>query len=192
MKVAALGRAAVEGVEAGGVVAVVKHMPGLGRASADSHDELPLVDASDEDLASDLAPFRALASAPAGMVAHLVLAAWDPDRPASASPTVIRDVIRGRIGFEGLLLSDDIAMGALSGPGAERAAAALEAGCDLALHCSGVLDEAVAVARRVGDAETPRLGQAMARRGQSELGSHELLAKRDALFAAAGLAHIGR
>jgi beta-N-acetylhexosaminidase len=189
MKVAALGRAMLDGLEAGGVIGVVKHMPGLGRAAADSHEELPVVTVSEQEMEADLAPFRALASAPAGMVAHLLLSAWDAQRPASTSPALIAEVIRGRIGFEGLLLSDDICMGALPGSIPDRAEAVIEAGCDLALHCSGDLAEAQAIAKRlspISGAAKARLQAAMARTGKpSDVSFDDLADKRDALFAAA-------
>jgi beta-N-acetylhexosaminidase len=146
--VAELGRAALEGMLAGGVLPVVKHIPGHGRAQADSHLELPVVRA---DLASlreiDFAPFRALASAPLAMTAHVVYTAIDPERPATLSRKVISEAIRGDIGFQGLLLSDDLSMRALSGGFGERARAAFEAGVDVALHCNGDLSEAAAVAK---------------------------------------------
>lgn len=146
IQIAALGRATLEGLAKGGVAGCVKHMPGHGRAQADSHRELPVVSASREELEADFAPFRSLRSAPAGMVAHIVYTALDPDRPASLSPAVIEDTIRRDIGFGGILLSDDICMAALSGTQGERAAAAVAAGCDLALHCSGDLAEMEQVA----------------------------------------------
>lgn len=188
MQVAALGRAVLDGLEAGGVLGVVKHMPGHGRARADSHEELPVVDASADDLAADLAPFRALAGAAMAMAAHLLYPAWDPERPASASPAVIAGVIRGEIGFEGLLMSDDIAMAALSGPVAARAQAAIAAGCDLALHCSGVAADNEAIAGALGGmdaAASARLERALARiAGKASAQDHEALAaKRDALLA---------
>src|SRR5687768_7045435 len=108
MQVAALGRAVLDGMASAGVVGVVKHMPGHGRALVDSHKERPVIDASDEELAIDLAPFERLRNAPMGMIAHLVYTAWDADRPASLSPTVIAKIIRGRIGFDGWLISDDL------------------------------------------------------------------------------------
>jgi beta-N-acetylhexosaminidase len=145
--VAALGRAAAEGLLAGGVLPVVKHIPGHGRAGADSHEALPVVEASRQELnAIDFAPFRALADMPLGMSAHVVYTAIDPDHPATTSRRVIEEVIRGSIGFDGLLMSDDLSMKALSGSLRERAAAALAAGCDVALHCNGKLDEMQAVA----------------------------------------------
>ena len=188
MQVAALGRAVLDGLEAGGVLGVVKHMPGHGRARADSHEELPVVEASEAELAVDLAPFRALAGAPVGMAAHLLYPAWDPDLPASISPTIVADIIRGEIGFEGLLLSDDIGMGALPGPVAARAEAVIAAGCDLALHCSGAAadNEAIAGASgTIGPAATARLERALARIAgkASARGYEELAAKRDALLA---------
>src|SRR4051812_16329766 len=110
MQVAALGRAALDGLASAGVVGIIKHIPGHGRALVDSHKELPIVTASAEELESDLEPFERLSSAPMGMTAHVVYTAWDPDCPATMSPTVIRDIIRGRIGFDGWLMSDDIGM----------------------------------------------------------------------------------
>jgi beta-N-acetylhexosaminidase len=165
MQVAALGRAVLDGLASAGVVGIVKHMPGHGRALVDSHKELPVVTASAQELESDLEPFERLASAPMGMTAHVVYTAWDPDRPASMSPTVIRDIIRGRIGFDGWLMSDDIGMEALEGDFGSRAAGVVAAGCDVALHCSGKMDEMLAVARAIpamsaeGEA---RLARAMA------------------------------
>ncbi|HUG62949.1 MAG TPA: beta-N-acetylhexosaminidase [Methylomirabilota bacterium] len=145
--VAAAGRAAMEGMLAGGVLPVVKHIPGHGRSTVDSHHHLPVVTASLEELeALDFAPFRALADAPAAMTAHLVYTAIDPDHPATQSPLVIEAVIRGLIGFHGLLFSDDVSMNALSGSIGERAGRSLAAGCDIALHCNGVLAEMVEVA----------------------------------------------
>jgi beta-N-acetylhexosaminidase len=188
MQVAALGRAVLDGLEAGGVLGVVKHIPGHGRAYADPHGELPIVEASREALAEDFAPFRALADAPMAMAAHLVYPALDPLRPASVSPAIIADIVRGEIGFDGLLLSDDIGMGALSGPVAARAQAAIAAGCDLALHCSGVAAENEAIAGALGEmaaAASARLERALARIAgkASAQGHEELAAKRDALLA---------
>lgn len=160
MQVAALGRAVLEGLASAGVLGCIKHMPGHGRAPSDSHHELPVVDASAEELQRDFAPFRRLAWAPIGMAAHILYPALDPDRPATLSPTIINETIRGDIGFAGLLLSDDIAMGALTGTAAERAVAVVAAGCDLALHCSGELAEMVSVAAaldEISDESTERL-----------------------------------
>ncbi len=148
--VAALGRAVAEGLIAGGVLPVIKHIPGHGRARADSHVELPLVDAPLAELdATDFAPFRALRDMPAAMSAHVVYSAIDPDRPASTSARVTGDIIRGRIGFDGLLMSDDICMGALSGSARARAEAVIAAGSDIALHCNGNLNEAESAAAGV-------------------------------------------
>ncbi|MBB6251273.1 beta-N-acetylhexosaminidase [Nitrospirillum iridis] len=145
--VALLAQAQANGLMAGGVLPVVKHLPGHGRALADSHKELPRVTADLATLdAIDFAPFKALADLPLGMVAHILFTAVDADRPSSISPTVIRDIVRGRIGFDGLLISDDLAMEALSGTVAERAVAVLAAGCDVALHCNGTVAEMAAVA----------------------------------------------
>jgi beta-N-acetylhexosaminidase len=165
MQVAALGRAVLDGLREGGVVGIVKHMPGHGRSMCDSHKELPVVDAGEAALETDIAPFKALGDAPMAMTSHVVYTAWDGERCASLSPTVIGEVIRGRIGFDGFLMSDDIGMHALSGSFAERTAGVLAAGCDVALHCSGVMDEMVDVARGAGpltaEAEA-RLARAMA------------------------------
>ncbi len=145
---AILGRAACEGLLAGGVCPVIKHIPGHGRATEDSHKALPRVDASIEDLrAVDFPPFAALADAPWGMTAHVVYKAIDPDRPATTSDAVVNGVIRDHIGFDGLLLTDDLSMRALTGPFEERASKSLEAGCDVVLHCNGDMGEMVASAK---------------------------------------------
>jgi beta-N-acetylhexosaminidase len=145
-RVAAMGRAVSEGLLAGGVAPVIKHMPGHGRARVDSHHELPVVDVSRGELKRDLAPFAALRDLPMAMSAHLLYAAIDPERPATMSSIVVQEVMRGEIGFDGLILSDDLSMKALKGPFDERAAAVIEAGLDIVLHCNGDLDEARAVA----------------------------------------------
>lgn len=140
--VALMGRAAAEGLIAGGVLPVIKHIPGHGRAKADSHLDLPVVDAPTEALeARDFAPFRVLSDMPMAMTAHVVYSAIDPRRPATTSRRAVREVIRGRLGFDGLLMSDDLSMKALSGGFAERARASLAAGCDVVLHCNGDMDE---------------------------------------------------
>ncbi|MBS0411561.1 MAG: glycoside hydrolase family 3 protein, partial [Proteobacteria bacterium] len=145
--VGGLGRAAAEGLIAGGVLPVIKHIPGHGRAGADSHLSLPVVDSSYADLdAIDFAPFRALSDMPLAMTAHVVYSAVDPRRPATTSKAVINQVIRGAIGFDGLLMSDDLSMEALSGDLTERAEQSLNAGCDMLLHCNGKMDEMRAVA----------------------------------------------
>lgn len=190
MQVAALGRAVLDGLASAGVVGIIKHMPGHGRALVDSHKELPVVTASAEELEVDLEPFERLASAPMGMTAHVVYEAWDPERPASLSPIVIGDIIRGRIGFDGFLMSDDIGMEALSGDFAGRAAGVVAAGCDVALHCSGKMEEMIAIAGAVppltaeGEA---RLARAMASTMLEIEGLDfaEEIARRDTLLALA-------
>jgi beta-N-acetylhexosaminidase len=165
MQVAALGRAALDGLAAGGVVGIIKHMPGHGRALADSHKELPVVRASAEEMEVDLEPFRTLRGAPMGMTCHCVYAAWDSERPGSQSPVVIGEVIRGSIGFDGFLMSDDIGMNALAGGFGERARGVIEAGTDAVLHCSGAMAEMVEVAGAAGDLSaqgSERLERAMA------------------------------
>ena len=150
--VTALGRAVMEGTFAGGCLPVIKHIPGHGRATSDSHLDLPKVEASREDLEdNDFAPFKALADAPLGMTAHIVFEALDADRPATLSPQVIEKIIRGTIGFDGLLMTDDLSMKALSGSFTDRAAASLKAGCDLVLHCNGDMVEMKAVAEGTGE-----------------------------------------
>jgi beta-N-acetylhexosaminidase len=192
MQVAALGRAVFDGLAAGGVVGVMKHMPGHGRALADSHKEMPVVRASEAELEIDLEPFRTLRSAPMGMTCHCVFTAWDPDRPASQSRAVIGEVIRGRIGFDGLLMSDDIGMHALSGGFAERGRRVIEAGTDAVLHCSGDMAEMVAVASTaepLSEKGHERLERAMASASvtaaSASPGYDELTDKRDRLLALA-------
>lgn len=190
MQVAALGGAMLDGLAAAGVAGVLKHMPGHGRATADSHHALPVVDASAEALATDLAPFRALARrAPMAMTAHILFKAWDDERPATLSRTVITDIIRGELGFDGLLMSDDIAMEALSGQLAERAHAALAAGVDIVLHCSGEAADNETLAKAlppIGDKAAARLKGAMAATGEGKTDDFAALsAKRDALLALA-------
>jgi len=191
MRVAALGRAVLSGLARAGVTGVIKHMPGHGRAMADSHKELPVVEASADDLEIDIAAFRKLADAPIGMTAHVRYQAWDKDNPATLSPFVIGDVIRKRIGFDGLLLTDDLDMEALSGSVPERAEQALAAGCDLALNCWAKMDDMTGMAARLPamSAQTAqRLDAALAETGDTFGGGDhgELLAKRDALLDLAG------
>lgn len=188
MQVASLGRAVLDGLASAGVVGVMKHIPGHGRALVDSHHELPVVSASDADLQIDLEPFERLRDAPMGMVAHVVYEAWDPDFPASQSEIVIRDIIRGRIGFDNFLMSDDSNMNALSGSPGERAAACVAAGCDAALPCDGVLANNIDVAKHVGDlslegAERLARAMALAFTPDDEMDFAEAVAKRDALLA---------
>jgi beta-N-acetylhexosaminidase len=159
-KVAAIAAAVAQGLLAGGVLPVLKHLPGHGRATADSHHKLPVVDTPRATLEkTDFAAFRPLGGLPLGMTAHVVFSAIDPDAPATTSVTMVREVIRGAIGFEGLLMSDDVSMNALSGTIAERTQAALAAGCDVVLHCNGDLAEMQAVASAAGELA----GQAQAR-----------------------------
>ncbi len=186
LRVAALGRAMLEGLAAAGIVGVVKHMPGHGRALVDSHHLLPTVTASDAELEVDLTPFRTLAAAPMGMTSHIVFEAWDAERPATLSPTIITDIIRGRIGFDGLLMTDDIDMKALSGTAGQKAAGAIAAGCDLVLDCWARMDEMVEIAGlldEIAPASRDRLDRAMAsvRPGTGDMAA--LIAKRDALLA---------
>jgi beta-N-acetylhexosaminidase len=142
-----LGQATVDGLAAGGILPVMKHMPGHGRATADSHHALPVVDADLATLGtSDFVPFAALADLPMAMTSHVVYTAIDPDNPATTSKAVIGDIIRKRINFAGLLMSDDVSMGALSGDYADRAAAIFGAGCDIVLHCNGRIEEMRAIA----------------------------------------------
>ncbi len=188
MQVAALGRAILDGLASAGVLGVVKHIPGHGRALADSHLELPVVDAGEDELAVDLEPFERLREAAMGMTSHLLYSHWDAKRPASQSPIVIHDIIRQRIGFDGFLMSDDIGMEALAGDHGERAARCVAAGCDVALHCDGKMENMLLVAGAV-PALTPeaeaRLARAMAMRfaPDDEMDFAEAVAKRDALLA---------
>jgi len=186
MRVAAMGRATLEGLAAGGVVGVVKHMPGHGRARVDSHQLLPTVSASPDELEVDLAPFRALAGAPMAMTSHIVFEAWDRDRPATLSPIVIEEVIRGRIGFDGLLMTDDIDMKALSGTPGDKAAQAIAAGCDVVLDCWARMDEMQEVVARLGDMgerSLDRLEHAMASVGSASGSFDEAVATRDRFLA---------
>ena len=188
MQVAALGRAILDGLASAGVLGVIKHIPGHGRALVDSHHELPHVDAREDELAIDLEPFERLRDAAMGMTSHLLYRTWDAERPASQSPIVIHDIIRQRIGFDGFLMSDDIGMEALAGDHGTRALACVAAGCDVALHCDGKMDHMVSVAAAIPalspEAEA-RLARAMAMRftPDDEMDFAEAVAKRDALLA---------
>ena len=163
--VAVLGRAAAEGLLAGGVLPVIKHIPGHGRAGADSHQNLPIVTASRKKLESqDFLPFKALADMPAAMSAHVVFTSIDKDAPATTSRKVIRTVIRGKIGFDGLLMSDDLSMKALTGTFRDRTEACFAAGIDIGLHCNGNMDEMRAVAEG-----TPVLAGKAKRRAEAAL-----------------------
>ena len=161
--IAVLGRAQAEGLIAGGVLPVIKHMPGHGRAGADSHEALPVVDASQAELeAVDFAPFRALSDMPMGMSAHVVYTALDAKHPGTTSRKVIHKAIRKEIGFSGLLMTDDLSMKALQGDFGDRTRDALKAGCDVVLHCNGVMDEMQAIAKAV-----PKLGGKAKRRAEA-------------------------
>ena len=185
--IADLGRAVIDGLLAGGALPVVKHMPGHGRATVDSHFHLPRVSADRETLeATDFRPFRALADAPLGMTGHIVFDAIDPDRPATLSPIIIGEVIRGHIGFDGLLMTDDLSMKALSEGVGCSAAKALAAGCDVALHCNGVMSEMVEVAAaapRLEGRSAERAAKALALlRPRPEVDVAALAAARDGLL----------
>ena len=162
-----LGRAACEGFLASGVLPVIKHVPGHGRALVDSHEDLPRVSAPLEALRErDFQPFRDLSDMPIAMTAHIIYEAIDPDRPATTSKEIIASVIRSDIGFSGLLVSDDLSMQALRGAMGERTEAALEAGCDIVLHCNGDMTEMEAVAeaaRPLAESGAARLGNALSR-----------------------------
>jgi len=189
--VAALGMAAAAGHFQGGVIPVIKHIPGHGRAKADSHEELPVVDAGAEELTeTDFSPFRALNSLPWAMTAHVVYTALDGDNPATTSSEVISRTIRGTIGFQGVLVSDDIGMKALGGPFEERTKAVLAAGCDLVLHCSGDMAEMEAVAAGAGpvtDEGLARLknGEAM-RKAPKDIDAAAIQARLDEIMNAEG------
>ena len=190
MQVAALGRAVLDGMASAGVVGIVKHIPGHGRALVDSHHELPIVTAGAEQLDMDLEPFERLSSAPMGMMAHVVYVAWDPDHPASQSRAVIDNIVRQRIGFDGFLMSDDSNMNALTGTQAERASACVAAGCDVALPCNGVLSDNMEIARSLPEISiegADRLARAMAGTMVEPEGPDfaESVATRDTLLALA-------
>jgi beta-N-acetylhexosaminidase len=188
VRVASLGRHVIDGLREGGVVGVIKHMPGQGRAVVDSHYELPLVDAGEDALAIDLAAFEKLNDAPMGMTGHIMFPVWDAELCATMSPVIINDIIRGRIGFDGFLMSDDLDMKALTGDVSDRAAACVAAGCDVALNCWGRMDEMVAIAGKlpaITVSASQRLAAAMATIASvndfTEL--PDLIAKRDELLA---------
>jgi beta-N-acetylhexosaminidase len=185
MQVAALGRAVLDGLARAGVAGCIKHMPGHGRAHADSHKEPPTVEADEAELEKDIEPFRTLASAPIGMTAHVRYTAWDDANPATQSEFVIGEIIRKRIGFAGLLLTDDIEMEALSGSVPERGAKALAAGCDVVLNCWARMDDMIGLAEvlpAMGEAARKRLESALAEPKEPTGERPELIAKRDALL----------
>ncbi len=192
LRVAALGRAILEGLSRAGVAGCIKHMPGHGRTSTDTHKELPTVTASEAELELDLAPFKALSDTPIGMTGHLLFTAWDRDNPATLSKTIIDQVIRGKIGFSGLLLTDDIDMEALSGTVAERSVRAIEAGCDLVLNCWARLADMAAIADQLpalSSAANGRLQRALETTDilQPSGDKMRLIALRDSLLSASGV-----
>jgi beta-N-acetylhexosaminidase len=181
--VAAIARAVTEGLEQGGILPILKHIPGHGRAMADSHLSLPVVDTSKEELERiDFAAFKPLADLPMAMTAHVVFSAYDDAQPATTSAKMIEWVIRGVIGFQGLLMSDDVGMNALAGSIAERTRALIAAGCDMVLHCSGELDEMRQVAR-----EAPELAGKAAERARAALASRKVAKPFDRAAAQAEL-----
>jgi beta-N-acetylhexosaminidase len=185
MQVAALGRAVLDGLARAGVTGCVKHMPGHGRACADSHKELPTVEADEAELATDLEPFRTLRDAPIGMTAHVRYMAWDANNPGTLSSIVVNEVIRGKIGFTGLLLTDDIDMEALDGSVPERSERAIAAGCDIVLNCWAKMEDMVGIAERLPttSGETiARLDRALTVTATATGGRAQLIAKRDALL----------
>lgn len=193
MQVAALGRATLDGLAQAGVAGCVKHMPGHGRTTTDTHKSMPTVTASAEELEWDIEPFRTLNTAPVGMTGHLLFEAWDADNPATLSPVIIRDIIRGAIGFDGLLLTDDIDMEALSGSVPERSERAIAAGCDVVLNCWAKMDDMEQIAARLpalSDAGLVRLNRALSVTQQAQTGADkaQLLAQRDELLALVGAA----
>jgi len=182
-KVAAIARAVTDGLEQGGILPVLKHIPGHGRATADTHIKLPVVDTSAAELeAFDFAAFRPLADLPMAMTAHVVFSALDAEQPATTSATIIERVIRGSIGFQGLLMSDDVSMNALAGTIAERTRAIVSAGCDIVLHCNGKLDEMRDVA-----SETPILAGKALERAQAAIAARK---QPDAFDRVAGRAEL--
>ncbi len=191
VRVAALGQAVLDGLRQGGVVGILKHMPGQGRAIVDSHHDLPVIDDNDQELETDISPFRMLQNAPIAMTGHTIFSAWDNDHCATMSSIIIGDIIRRRIGFDGLLLSDDLEMKALSGSVADRAYQCISAGCDIALYCSARLDEMREIADKlpdISDTAYVRLRRAMSPitrdRGNIDVSRiAALTAKRDELLA---------
>ncbi|MEO0412030.1 MAG: beta-N-acetylhexosaminidase [Pseudomonadota bacterium] len=186
--VAALGKAVMEGLGESSVVPVIKHIPGHGRAKADSHLELPVVDAPIDALSdTDFAPFAALSSAPMAMTAHILYSALDPNACATHSPGIVGDIIRKQIGFDGLLMTDDLSMKALGGDMGERAQRSIDAGCDIILHCNGDMAEMEAVAEAaptLAGQPLERLSGAMAwpQRGENAPDVAACVAKRDSLL----------
>ncbi|MGB3723402.1 MAG: beta-N-acetylhexosaminidase [Pacificimonas sp.] len=184
--VASLGKALMDGLRESGTCAIVKHIPGHGRAGADSHKSLPVVTASRADLAADILPFQRLGAAPMAMTAHVLYEAIDPENCASLSSTLITDTIRTEIGFGGLLMCDDIGMSALKGSLATRMTGALDAGCDVVLHCSGDFAEMQGLfqnAPQMSDVALKRLTKAMAWAERDPVTVNDAVEQRDELLA---------
>lgn len=193
LRVAAIGRAVLDGLGRAGVAGTIKHLPGHGRTMCDTHKAMPTVTACEAELEADLSPFRALNQAPSAMTGHLLFTAWDPENPATQSPFIIEQIIRGKIGFDGLLMTDDLDMEALSGTVPERAERAVAAGCDIALNCWAKLDDMTGICERLptmGAKGQARLERALSftRLDGASGDQGALLAKRDALLALVGTA----
>lgn len=192
MQVAAIGRAILDGLAEGGVTGCIKHMPGHGRSMVDTHKEMPTVHESAEELEADLTPFRKLNSALIGMTGHLKFPVWDEEWPATLSEPIIRDIIRGKIGFQGLLLTDDIDMEALDDTVSERSRRAIAAGCDIVLNCWAKMDDMEGICNAIpaiSEGASARLERALEGTRVADAlteEARELLAKRDALLALAG------
>jgi len=191
LRVAAIGRAVLDGLGRAGIAGTIKHLPGHGRTTCDTHKAMPTVTASEAELEADLAPFRALNQAPSAMTGHLLFTAWDADNPATQSARIIEQVIRGKIGFDGLLMTDDLDMEALSGTVPERAARAIAAGCDIALNCWAKMDDMTGICAALPAMEAKgleRLERALSftRIDGASGDQPALLAKRDALLALTG------
>ncbi|MGB7653875.1 MAG: beta-N-acetylhexosaminidase [Novosphingobium sp.] len=188
LRVAALGRAVLDGLARAGVLGTIKHLPGHGRTHCDTHKAMPTVTASEAELETDLAPFKALNHALTGMTGHLLFTAWDSENPATQSPFIIEQIIRRRIGFDGLLFTDDLDMEALSGTVPQRAERSIAAGCDLALNCWAKMADMVGICQRLpvmGEAAAARLERALAGTGPAGDVAQQaaLLAKRDQFLA---------
>lgn len=188
LRVAAIGRAVLDGLARAGVAGTIKHMPGHGRTHCDTHKAMPTVTCGEDELEVDLAPFRALNDAPSGMTGHLKFTVWDAENPATQSPFIIERVIRGKIGFDGLLITDDLDMEALSGTVPDRAEKSIAAGCDIALNCWAKMDDMTGICEllpALSAKGAERLERALAvTRLDSASGDHAaLIAKRDALLA---------
>lgn len=188
MQVAALGKATIEGFEQCGVAAIIKHIPGHGRATIDSHMDLPHVHASLEELEQDIEPFATLSQSTMAMTAHIIYEAWDKERCATMSPLIIENIIRKKIGFDGLLFSDDLDMKALKGDKPQRAIDVVAAGCDIALNCWGRMPEMIEICQKlddISDISKSRLDKAMQAIDENpkSIDYEAVIAKRDQLLA---------